>query len=271
MINVDHIETLSTSLRKLVQSLSSAKGRRETGLFFTERTKNVLDLLGSRFTLRYLIARHAWFEEHKDLDVYTSLCRKATTADMERITSLSTPADVIAVFEIPQNSQPSPLSSKLTLALDAVQDPGNLGTIIRLADWFGIDTIYAGHGTVDPYNPKCVISSMGSVARVHIVSTDLKELLSEAGQKDIPCWGTFLDGENIYDLGPTASGGIIVMGNEGNGISAEVAAVIPNRISIPPYPADRKGAESLNVAMATAITLSEFRRRASNKTLYGKD
>lgn len=256
------MESVTTSIRKIVKSLASPKGRREYRAFVTERSKNVLELLDSRFTLRWLIATSAWFENHRLPKIPQGKCLKATTADMERMTSLSTPSDVIAVFDLPvQDSALSPLQSTLYLALDGIQDPGNMGTIIRLADWFGIDTIFAGHGTVDAFNPKSIIASMGSIARVNVVECDLDELLRDATSRGITVWGTFMEGINIYDAVETeVPTGIIVMGNEGNGISSSVASMVTHRVTIPPYPADRKGAESLNVAMATAIILAQFRR-----------
>lgn len=259
------METVTTNIRKIVKSLATAKGRREHGAFVTERSKNVLDMLESRFNLRWLIATHAWYEEHSVPTVPEDKRLKATTADMERMTSLNTPSDVMAVFDIPTPCTPDPAlithNSALYLALDAIQDPGNMGTIIRLADWFGIETIFSGRGTVDAYNPKCIISSMGSIARVNVVECDLDKLLNDAASKGATIWGTFMDGSSIYDITKIARpSGIIVMGNEGNGISDSVAQLVTHRVTIPPYPADRKGAESLNVAMATAIVLAQFRR-----------
>lgn len=266
MIDIEKIERLSASTRKLIGSLASAKWRREHSLFVTERTKNVLELLDSHFRLRYLVANHAWFEAHRQLKVDESRCRMAKNDELERMTTLAAAPDVLAVFEIPDDSVlPAELKSdRLYVALDSIQDPGNLGTIMRIADWFGVDTIFAGAGTVDVFNPKCIIASMGSVARVRVVYTDLADLLDRASALNIDVWGTFIDGESIYSLPASASPtGIVVMGNEGNGIGDEIAAKVNRRISIPPYPADRHGAESLNVAMATAITLAEFRRRAT--------
>ena len=146
------------------------------------------------------------------------------------------------------------LAPKLHLALDGVQDPGNLGTIIRIADWFGIDTIFCSHDTADAWNPKVVQATMGSIARVHIIYMDLAELLSHT---TLPVYGTLLDGTDIYRQELTPEG-IIIMGNEGNGISAPIRQLITRKLLIPAF---REGAESLNVAIATAITCSEFRRR----------
>jgi len=146
----------------------------------------------------------------------------------------------------------------LCLALDEVQDPGNLGTIIRIADWFGIEHIFCSQGTADVYNPKVVQATMGALARVHVHYVNLSELIDSL--PDIPVYGTFLDGTNIYEQ-ELSQTGIIVMGNEGNGISPEVRKVINRRLYIPNYPANRPTSESLNVAVATAITCAEFRRR----------
>jgi TrmH family RNA methyltransferase len=151
-------------------------------------------------------------------------------------------------------------SRSLCLALDDVQDPGNLGTIIRIADWFGIEDIFCSRGTVDVYNPKVIQATMGAIARVRVHYVDLAEFIATAG--DIPVYGTFLDGENMYGHELSANG-IIVMGNEGNGIGSEVERLINKKLYIPNYPADRATSESLNVAVATAIVCAEFRRRNS--------
>ena len=153
--------------------------------------------------------------------------------------------------------------ASLYLALDGIQDPGNLGTIIRIADWFGIETVVCSPDTADAYAPKVVQATMGSLARVKIVYQDLAELI-DALPTDFPVYGTLLDGRDIYAETLTPHG-LIVMGNEGNGISPEIARKITRRLLIPNYPADRPTADSLNVAIATAITCAEFRRRASVK------
>ena len=156
------------------------------------------------------------------------------------------------------NCKLSTVNNKLVLALDGVQDPGNLGTIIRIADWFGISTIVCSEDTVDAWNPKVVQATMGSIARVNIIYLSL-EALFDSLPDDFPVYGTLLDGDDIYQQ-PLSQNGIIVMGNEGNGISPEIRAKVNRRLLIPRF---RTGdsAESLNVAIATAITCSEFRRR----------
>ena len=184
---------------------------------------------------------------------------KVTDEELRRISFLQNPQQVLAIFPIPEaTSSISHQPSSLSLALDGIQDPGNLGTIIRIADWFGIDTIYCSEDTADAYNPKVVQATMGSIAHVHIIYCDLLELFR---QVSCPVYGTLLDGKNIYEQELTSEG-IIVMGNEGNGISEAVREHITHRLLIPNYHSGDHTAESLNVAIATAITCAEFRRRS---------
>ena len=235
---------ISKSQIKLIRSLELKKNRKRENLFVAEGPKVVGDLL------------RAGFVPHS---IYSTASRPdaqlITEDELRRISFLQHPQEVLAVFEIPSPvaTHPSPLS----LALDGVQDPGNVGTIIRIADWFGIDTIYCSPDTADVYNPKVVQATMGSLAHVHIVYCDLVQLLSDA---ECPVYGTLLDGRNIYQE-ELSERGIIVMGNEGNGISAAVREKITHRLLIPNYHQGSDTAESLNVAIATAITCAEFRRR----------
>lgn len=250
---------ITSSLRKLVKSLGNARHRREAGLFVAEGTKCVLDTIG-HFECEYLFADKKWAEEH------STLCSQhntgiATRADMERMTLLSTPSPVIAVYRIPEPKfRIEDLTDTLVIALDRVQDPGNLGTIIRVADWMGVRNILASADTADVWNPKVVQATMGSIARVSIHYTELPRALEtlKAGGTDI--YGTFLEGDDIYGAELSESG-VIVMGNEGSGISEAVGQSVTRKLYIPPYPRGAETAESLNVAIATAITLSEFRRR----------
>lgn len=249
---------ITANIRKSVAALDRAKYRREYGRFKAEGTKCVLDTLG-HFNLCMLAATPSWLDEHRP-DVDRSLIAPASRADMERMSHMSTAPDVIAVYEIPERIfDPESISpDTLLLALDDIQDPGNLGTIVRCADWFGIDTILCSDSTVDIYNPKTVMATMGSIARVNLVYGNLPAMLSEIG-RDITVYGTFLDGKDIYTASLTR-GGIIMMGNEGRGIGNDAANHVTTRLSIPSW-RTVNGPESLNVAMATAITLSEFRRR----------
>lgn len=181
--------------------------------------------------------------------------------EMERISMLKTPAGVLALVDIPRyRAEPGPLGRELTLALDNIQDPGNLGTIIRIADWFGIRDILCSESSADCFNPKVVQATMGAITRVRVHYHSLEKTFAEAASAGIPLYGTFLDGENIYHSG-LSRGGILVMGSEGRGISPAIEALITRRLYIPPYPAGEPSSESLNVAVATAVACSEFRRR----------
>jgi RNA methyltransferase, TrmH family len=179
-------------------------------------------------------------------------------AELQKISLQQSPQEVLAVFEIPQyHFDNSVIAGKLSLALDNIQDPGNMGTILRLADWFGIEHVLCSKGTADAFNPKTVQATMGAIGRIKIHYLDLSEVLS---QVKMPVYGTFLEGDPIYDV-PLKREGIVVMGNEGNGISGEIAPYITQKLFIPDYPVGKTGSESLNVGVATAIVCSEFRRR----------
>ena len=245
---------ISKNQIKYVHQLELKKFRKQEGLFIAEGHKVVGDLLKAGYTPKQLYATADW--------IAANPVDGAVEVNNDELTKLSLqqhPQQVLALFPIPQ-SQPnlSTLNSNLSILLDNVQDPGNLGTIIRIADWFGIDTIFCSEGTVDAWNPKVVQATMGSIARVHLIYTDTMQLL-ESLPKDFPVYGTFLDGENIYTQ-ELSQQGLIVMGNEGNGISDAVRARVTHKLLIPDF---HKGptADSLNVAIATAITCSEFRRR----------
>ena len=187
---------------------------------------------------------------------------EVTQEELIRASLQKTPQDVLAIFEQPSyEMQAEVISRSLCLALDDIQDPGNLGTIIRVADWFGIEHIFCSLGTVDVYNPKTIQATMGALARVKLHYCDLPSLI--ASLADIPVYGTFLDGDNMYEKELT-SHGLIVMGNEGNGVSAEVGRLVNERLYIPNYPPQRETSESLNVAMATGIICAEFRRRTAS-------
>ena len=181
--------------------------------------------------------------------------------EMELISSLKTPSDMLALVEIPRHGlSVRGLSGVLSLALDGVQDPGNMGTILRLADWFGMRDVICSETTADCFNPKVVQATMGAIARVRVHYVPLARWLGEVRAAGIPVYGTFLDGEPIYDAA-LSPGGVIVMGSEGQGVSPEVAELVSRRLFIPPFPVGEPTSESLNVATATAIVCSEFRRR----------
>lgn len=248
--------SVSNNKRKEIQSLATAKGRRQAGAFLAEGTRCVLECL-PLFRLRELYATATWLDAHPD---WQGRAEKVEQREIDRLSQQQTPQGVLAVFELPEKEKFFP-SKGIILALDGVQDPGNLGTIIRLADWFGITQILAGGGTADAFAPKVVQATMGALGRVNIYRVEnLAETLASLG--DRPVIGTFLDGSDLYgseiSLSPAP---VVVMGNEGNGISDAVGQVCTRRLRIPSFPPGRQTVESLNVAMATGIIISELSRR----------
>lgn len=254
--------TLSKNKIKYIHSLEQKKTRREERVFLAEGPKLTGDLLG-HFRCRFLAATASWLEEHPD--ICADEIAEVSQEDLSRASLLKTPQQVLAVFEQPQYTlDPEVVKHSLCLALDDVQDPGNLGTIVRLADWFGIEHIICSQNTVDVYNPKTVQATMGGIARVKVHYTSLPDFIRSLGDEDIPVFGTFLDGKNMYEQ-PLTEHGLIVMGNEGNGIGKEVEALINRKLYIPNYPQGKETSESLNVAIATAVICAEFRRQAAWK------
>ncbi|MCM1451630.1 MAG: RNA methyltransferase [Clostridium sp.] len=244
---------LTNNERKTFASLATSKGRKATGWFMAQGEKCVRDTLG-HFQLIRLLHSADWQCPQE----YAQAAQETKPCDLKAISTLNTTPSAIAIYEIPQWDEGLKLRhGELALALDCVQDPGNLGTILRVADWMGVERIFASQDTADIWNPKVVQATMGAISRVKAIYCDLGQML-EANQ-DEPIYGTFLDGEDIYQS-PLQSHGIIIMGNEGNGIRPEIAQRVNRRITIPSYPKGRVTSESLNVAIATAITLAEFRR-----------
>lgn len=252
----------SQNIRKQIIALGTkAKARAEAAQFIAEGTKCVGDL-ARLFKCHYLLATPTWIENHGSAlpdGVDIAVVRKS---DLERVSRLSTPSDVLGVFEQPTHIfSPKKLVKTLSLALDGIQDPGNLGTIIRVADWMGVKTILCSEDTVDAYNPKVVQATMGAIGRVSLIYTSLPEAISEIKSvaPEYSVYGTYLHGENIYTSSLTPTG-MIVMGNEGHGISEPTGKLVNHPITIPTF-SSGDTSESLNVAIATAITLSEFKRR----------
>ena len=248
---------ISKNKIKFIRSLEQKKVRREERVFMAEGPKLTADLLG-HFRCRYLAATDDWLASHNTIEA--DVIDTATIDEIARASLLKTPQDVIAIFDQrEEKTDITVVEKQLCLALDDVQDPGNLGTIIRIADWFGIEHIFCSTNTVDVYSPKVVQATMGALSRVHLHYVSLTELIGKLN-KNVPIYGTLLDGTNIYtqELSTT---GLIVMGNEGNGITAEVRQLINRKLYIPNYPEGRDTSESLNVAIATAVTCAEFRRR----------
>ncbi|ESU26760.1 rRNA methylase [Flavobacterium saliperosum S13] len=239
---------LSKNQIKLITSLQQKKYRKQQQLFFAEGIKVIQELLNSNFELEHLFVTDAVFPEVSKIKIST-----VTEAELKKISALTTPNNCLALFKIPNER---PISENgLIIALDDIRDPGNLGTILRLCDWFGIRQVVCSAETVDIYNPKVVQATMGSITRVNVTYTDVADYIEKT---KLPVFGTFMDGENIYKS-KLPSEGVIVMGNEANGISPEIEKLTENRIAIPRF-GDLQQTESLNVATATAIILSEFKR-----------
>lgn len=235
---------------KLITSLQQKKYRFAHQMFFAEGIKVIQELLESNFELVHLYTTQEDFDQ--------VLNEKRTFIhenDLKKISALSTPNTCLALFKIPSEKK---IEEKgLILALDSIRDPGNLGTILRLCDWFGINQLICSKETVDIYNPKVVQATMGSIARVNVNYIDLEDFIS---QTKLPVFGTFMDGDNIYKSNLPQEG-VIIMGNEANGISPKIEKLIKNRLTIPRF-GNLQKTESLNVATATAIVLSEFRKNS---------
>lgn len=246
---------LSKAKIKYIRSLELKKFRNEYKTFVAEGNKLVADMLPF-FDCELLVAKPSWMATQGDIPTIELLV--ADEGDIEKASFLKSPQDVIAVFQQPlyKLEEVNP-EENLVLVLDGVQDPGNLGTIIRLADWFGIGHIVCSYDTADVFNPKTVQATMGALSRIKVHYTDLAEYLP---QQKVPVYGAYLDGDNLYSKELSGSG-IIIMGSEGNGIRPEIAPYITEKLYIPNFPADQSTSESLNVAIATAIVCSEFRRR----------
>ncbi|WMI64284.1 RNA methyltransferase [Aestuariibaculum sp. YM273] len=239
---------LSKSQIKLITSLKQKKYRQQHGLFVVEGVKTIKELLASSLKLHALYTTESF-------NIDAKLETIISPADLKRISFLTTPNTALAVFKRPEPKRID--SNNLIVALDSVRDPGNLGTIIRLCDWFGIKDLVCSKETVDCFNPKVIQATMGSVTRVNINYVNLEEFISSV---DVPVFGAFMEGDNVYSS-ELPNNGILVMGNEANGISHEIENLVTDKISIPRF-GDLQATESLNVATATAILLSEFKRRS---------
>ena len=251
---------LSKNKLKLIQSLNYKKGREKGNCFLAEGAKIVTEALKSNFHVDSLMATSEFTDSH------SLLCKKAcntaevTKKELQTASLLQSPQDALAIIRLPEESfSVSVLNNQFSLALDSVQDPGNMGTIIRIADWFGIRHILCSMDTADCFSPKVIQASMGAIFRVKIHYLDLKYTLEEIRKLKISVFGTYLDGENVF-TSSLPSSGILVMGNEGNGISEKISRYIDKKLTIPSF--GNSGTESLNVAIATAICCAEFRRES---------
>ncbi|HBK28407.1 MAG TPA: RNA methyltransferase [Parabacteroides sp.] len=249
---------LSKNKIKYIHSLEQKKHRSKEQAFVAEGNKLVSDML-PHYSCPLLIAKPCWMATQGDIT--TDELIVAEDEDIRKASLLKSPQDVLAVFRIPSwKIEEADPQNELILMLDGIQDPGNLGTIIRLADWFGFEHIICSPDTVDVFNPKVVQSTMGALAHVKVHYTELGAYLEKQKERNIPIYGTFLEGEDIYEK-DLSGNGVVIMGNEGNGIRKELEEMVNEKLYIPSYPQGRSTAESLNVAIATAVVCAEFRRR----------
>jgi TrmH family RNA methyltransferase len=252
---------LSKNKIKLIQSLNRKKNRDESGLFLVEGNKMVEEALRSECQIETLVCTHSFLGEYQEFITSAFELIETDNETIQKASLLQNPQDALALVKQPKNCKPEfNLEQDLVLALDFIQDPGNLGTILRIADWFGISTLICSENTVDSFNPKVVQASMGAIFRMKTWYTDLPLFLNEAKETQIPVYGTFLNGNDIYKE-TLSKNGIIILGNEGNGISEQVGKYVTNKLLIPSFSTNENKPESLNVAIATAICCSEFKRR----------
>ena len=254
---------ISKAIIQLIRSLEYKKFRAQHGLFVMEGDKAVRELLSSALTTEYLLAKPAWLEQLPEhLSSKAKQIIEINDKELSQISFLKTPNQATALAQIPEyHLDTTELTGCLSLYLNHVQDPGNLGTIIRLADWFGIHHVLYDEGCAAPFHPKTIQSTMGSIIRVKTYPTDesfFQQLKTQ--HPDFPVYGTFLNGDNLYHSS-LSTRAVIVMGNESKGISDDIAQYVNQRLLVPSYPTDKPTSESLNVATAAAIVCAEFRRR----------
>jgi len=251
---------ISKNRLKWIRDLQQKKLRQSEGVFVAEGPKVVGDLLAAGLECVYGVRTPDCRLDR----MATGVWEEVSEDELRRISFLDAPQQVLAVLRQPvwpvEQCMELP-ASQLVLALDGVQNPGNLGTIVRLADWFGVDDVFCSRDCADVYNPKTVQATMGALSRVRVHYIDIVPWLASLRGQSVPVYGTFLDGADMY-ASPLSEHGVIVMGNEGRGVSAEVEACVGERLWIPDYPVGRAASESLNVAIATAVVCAEFRRQA---------
>ncbi len=255
---------LSLNKKKYLNLLKQKKYRQEYGFFIAEGDKIVTDLIHSNWEVHEIFTLKKWIDKVDENKIPAStIINIIDTNDLKKISSLKTPHNVLAIIKIPdRNTAFSIHPDKLVLILDEIKDPGNLGTIIRTANWFGIKDIICSNDSVDVFNPKVIQSSMSALINVKIWYLDLKKCLEQYKKADLPVYGTFTSGKNIYEE-TLSSNGVILMGNESKGISPSLESFITHRLTIPPFNHSKKETiESLNVATATAIICSEFRKNS---------
>ncbi len=252
---------VSKNTIKLIKSLALKKNRIKQNLFLVEGDKNVSEVLVSDFCVENLLATSKFLEINKVLLNKAKLITEATQQDIDNASLLKNPQNSIAICSRPESKEiPDKIDCDIWIYLDDIQDPGNLGTIIRICDWFGINQLFCSPKTADLFNPKVIQASMGSFCRVEVWQTPFEPVAQLAKKSGIPILGAFLEGENIYEL-ELPKQALLVVGNEGNGISTDIETKIEQKIRIPEFNQNSSSAESLNVSVATAIICAEFKRQ----------
>ncbi len=260
---------VSKNTIKLIKSLALKKNRLKENLFLVEGDKIVSEVLSSRFKVKKLFATAVFLAQNKTLTGNAKQVNEVTREEIKQASLLKNPQNCLALCELPAIAKlPEKFESELWVYLDDVQDPGNLGTIIRICDWFGINHLFMSPKTADIFNPKVIQASMGSFCRVESFQTSFEPLAQLANKSGVPILGAFLGGENIYRTNLPKQA-LLVMGNEGNGINPDVEKRIDQKIQIPEFNNNGFSAESLNVSIATAIICAEFKRQ-NNYPVYSK-
>jgi len=253
---------LSKHLTNVIQNLEKKKFRDKYNLFKIEGKKLVGELLGSNFKINTLIAYPEWFENHTQIIPKCQVI-EVDEREMKKLSNFKSLPEVIALAEpLPSTWQEEEIRDSLSVVLNGIQDPGNLGTILRVCDWFGIRHLFCDTDCAHAFNPKCVQASMGAIFRVNVSYLNLEEFLPRFVNQNFECYGTFLNGENIYTSSLQRTG-FIVMGNEGKGISPEIERFVTRKLTIPSFSVSEYSTESLNVGVATGIILSEFKRKGA--------
>lgn len=254
---------IGKSTTKRIKSLTLKKNRQKEKLFLVEGDKNVLEVLQSNFRVNQLFATENFLSENTAYTKHAKQITEVESGDIKKVSLLKNPQNSLAICTLPDEKPlPEKLEENLSLYLDGIQDPGNLGTLIRICDWFGISQLFCSPDTADIYNPKVIQASMGSFCRVNVWYIPFETVAEIARHSNTIILGTFLNGKNIYteNLPPRA---LLVVGNEGNGIRESVGKTIENKITIPSFARGNTGAESLNAAIATGIICAEFKRQQS--------
>jgi len=256
---------LTKNTIKFIKSLTAKKFREIHGSFIAEGPKIISDIAGSPLKIEKLFATRQWLDEHLPLTENIEEVTCVTTQELSAISQLTTPNNVLAVVKIPETTfSQDTAAQSLVITLDDIRDPGNLGTIIRIADWFGYQHILCSETSVDAYNPKCVQATMGSIARVRIYYENLQQILRQ-GATTANIFGAFLSGDPVFNA-PLENKGFLIIGNEANGITPEIEKLVKKRLFIPSGNNSGSHAESLNASAATAIICAEFFRRSYNPT-----